>query len=449
MEELRRELGHRPLVLAAIAFCVGLSAALHPLNLVFLIPLFVARRPALVALAFALGTVIAPKPASILLGPQWVKGSAMVVGAPFLTKGGLAADVVIEGRKLRAVLPAETVISRGEVWRMAGKAKPLTEASEALAWKGISGRLTPASLVKIADGPWPWRAADAWRRSFETFAEANLPGEEARWLNAFAFRIYALSDDEMESLKGTGTIHLIAASGLHVAALGTFGLWLGMLMGIPRKWILGLLAGLVVFYALATGLHLPTVRAAIAFLVASSAYLVRREPDGLSALALAVLVYLPFDPSAVFDIGFQLSVTVVGFFVLWPRRHREPARTAVAWAKEHVRDLVAASVVATLAAAPILARYEGTVAPFSLPANLLAIPPVMVGVFLGLVLHLLHAGWAMPGVGGLVSAAVGVIEGAQRFPGAVVLVPPFSPYFLTLFYLPWIVFWRPRARPAD
>ncbi len=52
MEELRRELEHRPLVLAAIAFCVGLSAALHPLNLIFLLPLLIARRPALVALAF-------------------------------------------------------------------------------------------------------------------------------------------------------------------------------------------------------------------------------------------------------------------------------------------------------------------------------------------------------------------------------------------------------------
>jgi ComEC/Rec2-related protein len=448
MEELRRELGHRPLVLAAVALCIGLSARLFPVNLIFLVPLLAARRPWPVAIALLLGIALSPKPAA-LLTPSWLKGQATVVGVPFLTKGGLAADVVIDGKKVRAILPAATVISRGDVWQMEGKANPLSEASEALSWKGISGRFKPILMVKVADGAWPWRAADAWRRSFEQFSQANLPPEEARWLNAFTFRFYALEDEEMDALKGTGTIHLIAASGLHVAALGTFGLWLGLLTGLPRQWVLGLLAVLVLFYAMATGLHLPTVRATIAFVVGSSAYLVRREPDGLSALALAVLVYLPFDPSAVFDIGFQLSITVVGFFVLWPKRRREPARTAWAWGKAHVRDLVAASLVATLAAAPILARYEGSFAPLSLPANLFAIPPVLIAIFMALVLHPLHVGWAMPVVAGLVSAAVGVIEAAGAIPSAVVQVPPFSPYLLALIYLPWMAFWRPRARPAD
>src|SRR4051812_17007874 len=169
MEELRRELGYRPLVLAAVAFCIGLSAALYPVHLLFLLPLLVARRPGLVALAFVLGLVLAPKPVAILAEPGWVEGSATVVGVPFRAKGGLAADMVIEGRKLRALLPVDTVISRGEVWQMDGKAKPLTEASEALAWKGISGRLGAASFRKVADGPWIWRAADDWRRSFEAF----------------------------------------------------------------------------------------------------------------------------------------------------------------------------------------------------------------------------------------------------------------------------------------
>lgn len=449
MEDLRRELGHRPLVLAAVALCVGLSAVLHPVNLLFLLPLLIARRPVPVALSFLLGLALAPRPAAILERPIWVNGPATVVGVPFRSHGGLAADVVVEGHKLRALLLPETIISKGEIWALTGEAMPLSEASEALAWKGIEGRLKPASATKQADGPWIWRAADGWRRSFEAFSQATLPAEPARWLNAFAFRIYALEDDEMEALKGTGTIHLIAASGLHVAALGSFGLGLGRFLGVPRQWILGFLTLLVVFYALATGLHLPTVRAAIAFLVGSSAYLVRREPDGLSALALAVLAYLPFDPAAVFEIGFQLSITVVGFFVLWPKRHGEPAKTAVEWFREKGKELIGASMVATLASAPLLARYEGVFSPLSLPANLIAIPPVLVAVFSGLLFHALHAGWAMPVVGGLVSAAVGVIEWAQRMPGFTLQVPPFSPYLLLVVYVPWLAFWRPRARLAD
>ena len=223
---------------------------------------------------------------------------------------------------------------------------------------------------------------------------------------------------------------------------------IGGLLGLPRGIVLGAVLAALVLYAMATGLHLPTVRAALAFAVGSAAYLARREPDGPSALALAVLAYLPFDPAAVYGIGFQLSTAVVGMLVLRPRRDREPVRTALGWLGREALDLVAVSLVATLAAAPLIAFREGSLAGLGVPANLLAVPPVLAAIVLSFVLYPFRAAWAMPLVGGLVLAAREVIERADAVPGASLALPPFSPYLLAPFYAAWIAFWRPRARPA-
>lgn len=448
MEDLRRELAHRPLVLAALALCVGLTAVLHPLNLVLLVPLALARRPVPVALAFVLGLTLAPRPVPILPAARWIDAEATVLSVPMDAPYGLLADVTAGGHRWRATFPRGAAVSRGGVWRIKGLAKPLGEASEGQRLRGVEGRLTPRSLRKIADGPWPWRAADAWRRGYARFVHASLPDDAARWLEAFAFRVDNLDDAERDALTRTGTVHLVAASGLHVAALGLLGMTIGSLLGAPRSATLFTVFAVLVLYAMATGLHLPTVRAALAFVVGSSAYLVRREPDGLSALALAVLAYLPFDPAAVYGLGFQLSTVVVGFLVLWPRREVHPARTATAWLREYGRDLVAVSLVAALAAGPITALHEGSVALLGVPANAVALPPVLAALLLSLVLHPLGAAWAMPAVGGLVGFAQGAVGWFDRIPGAVLAVPPFSPYLVLLWYVPWIAFWRPRARPV-
>lgn len=446
MEDARRELSYRPLLLMAVALCVGLTVARHPLNGLFLLPLLWARRPWPVALALGLGLTLAPRPVEMLTQGRWIDGAARILSVPVESPQRVSAEVEVAGTRYRAYLPPETLASRGEVWRIRGKAEPLSEAMEGLREKGIVGVLKPVALSKRADGPLLWRAADGWRRGFASFARANLPMDQARWLNAFAFRINDFDEEEIASLKATGTIHLIAASGLHVAALGMLLMGLVSILGLPRATGLVAVFGALVAFTMATGLHLPTVRAALAFAAGSAAYLARREADGLSSIALAALVYLPFDPPAVYSLGFQLSVTVVGMLVLWPRRRsEEPVRTVREWMIHHARDLVAVSLIAALAAEPILAWHTGDIGLLTVPTNVVAVPPTMGAVLLTFVLHPLHAGWAMPAVGGLVEVARATILAMPEIP---ITVPPFSPYLLVLWFVPWIAFWRPRARPC-
>ncbi len=448
MEALRRELAHRPLVLAAGALAIGLTAVLHPANLVFLLLLGVARRPVPVALAFVLGLTLAPRPAPILPAALRTDGVATVLSVPSETPYGPAADILMDGHRWRAGFPPGALVTRGETWRLAGVAKPVGEAADAQRLRGIEGRINLRAATKLTEGPLPWRLADAWRRSYVSFVERSLPPEAARWLEAFAFHVDGLDDDARDALARTGTVHLVAASGVHVAALGIVGMALGGLFGAPRGATLGVVFATLVLYAMATGLHLPTVRAALAFAVGSSAYLVRREPDGPSALALAVLAYLPFDPASIYGIGFQLSTVVVGMLVLRPRRPRESGRTAFAEFRREVYELGAVSLVASLAAAPLVALREGSLAVVGVPANLLAVPPVLAAIVLSLALHPLGAAGAMPFVGGLVLFAKGVVEWADTLPGASIAIPPFSPYLLVPYFGLWLWFWRPRARTA-
>lgn len=448
MEDLRRELHHRPLVLCAAALCVGLSAVTHPANLLFLLPLLWPQRPLEIALAFVLGLVLAPHPTPLLEGPTWVSGEATIVSVPVEETNSTTAFVELDGHRWQASFLPDTVVVRGERWQLKGLAKPLDERVDRLRLRGVEGSLYPDFFRRLSPAPWPWRLASGWRRSYVDFVRQTLPGDLGRWLTAFAFRTSDLDHKALEALAFTGTIHLAAASGLHVLALGGMLLALGRSLGAPRSASLAIAIVVLLLYAMATGLHLPTLRAVLAFGVGGSAYLLRREADGLSALALAILAYLPFDPPAVFEVGFQLSVTVVGFLVLWPRREVAPARTFLGWLTLEIRSLTSVALIATFASAPLIAVHLGTFSVLTLPANVLAVPPALGAIVLSFPLSLLHAGWAMAPVAGLIAIAKAIIEWVGGFSALIVTVPTFTSYLLVPFYALWAWFWRPRARVA-
>jgi len=71
------------------------------------------------------------------------------------------------------------------------------------------------------------------------------------------------------------------------------------------------------FYAAAAGFHAPMLRSVTMVLVASFAYALRREPDALSALALAGVINLLVEPEAVSSLGFQLSYVAVAALLMF------------------------------------------------------------------------------------------------------------------------------------
>ncbi len=182
--------------------------------------------------------------------------------------------------------------------------------------------------------------------------------------------------------RATGTAHLLAVSGLHLAIL--CGLivfisrWIG---GTPRRTFL--LVILITLVLMTIGdVRTPLARAGIMVVIASTLLVCRWRVSVGTLWSIAVLVVLWEDPLAVSDVSFQLSFSVVAALVwvlpVWSNR------TAVSGAPP-LRGVMAArvAVMAWLIASPIAAHHFGMFSPIGIPATLLLTPIVAAILWFG------------------------------------------------------------------
>ncbi len=193
-----------------------------------------------------------------------------------------------------------------------------------------------------------------------------------------------LSADARDSFRRLGLSHLLAVSGLHltlVAALVFTAIrftvgrcaWLAARRDTRVAALVGgVLAAIV--YALFAGWGIP-VRRALVLLLAMGLSVARRRrglrAEPLSAAAIAVLAV---EPAALFDPGAQLSFAAAAG-LMYSAQHPDssapnPRRSRL----RGFKDIARASASAAAVTAPIAARQLGSVAPFGLFANLVAIP---------------------------------------------------------------------------
>ncbi|MDA1041191.1 MAG: ComEC/Rec2 family competence protein, partial [Planctomycetota bacterium] len=117
----------------------------------------------------------------------------------------------------------------------------------------------------------------------------------------------ALDRDDAQLFAVTGTIHILSISGLHVGILAYAVCRLLRLLPIRRRWTL--LGALVITgcYVLLVGSRTPVVRATIVVWLACLAAGAGRKPQGMTALAAALVAVLIWQPAELFRAGAQLS----------------------------------------------------------------------------------------------------------------------------------------------
>ena len=116
-----------------------------------------------------------------------------------------------------------------------------------------------------------------------------------------------LDREQTQAFLETGTVHLLAISGLHVGILAA-GLWYALRrLPISRGQTALLVAGLAVFYMLLTDARPPVVRATVLVLVTCGGSYLGRQRLGFNSLALAALIVLAVNPAELFQVGAQLS----------------------------------------------------------------------------------------------------------------------------------------------
>jgi competence protein ComEC len=232
-----------------------------------------------------------------------------------------------------------------------------------------------------------------------------------------------LPEEVRQDFRASGLAHLLAVSGQNVAflALGIYGI--GWLFRLPRAVREVLTIGVVAAYVLAVGWQPSVIRAGVAGVLASLAWLAARPRDRWHFLALGALVLLAWTPTSLLEPGFQLSfVAVAGIFVGVPRlRTVLEGYPVPRWSV----DVLGVAAVCGLVTAPIVLVHFGQAPVYTVPANALAYVAVPFVLALGLLAAVVEpvapgaaaalaslAGWAAAWLE-LVARLVAALPGAQ------------------------------------
>lgn len=213
-----------------------------------------------------------------------------------------------------------------------------------------------------------------------------------------------LTDEIEESFRRIGLMHLLAVSGLHLGIL-LAGLWFGLrLMGIRPMIAYPLVGIFVLLYLVIVGPRVSLLRAALMFsflalgsVLADAGIILRRWARSYQGLAAAAIVLITIRPTALFDIGFQLSfaATAAIIFVFdrdmgigTAMRNRAAGLAKRLHLPERIcrypLELVLASAAAQMGVVPIIAYHFHQMHLIVLGANLIVIPLITITLWGGM-----------------------------------------------------------------
>jgi competence protein ComEC len=217
----------------------------------------------------------------------------------------------------------------------------------------------------------------------------EISGREYAVISALLIGYTDKIDPELiKDYSGTGAIHILSVSGMHVGLIFIFCNFLLFFLDRFRfgKFIKAiLLLSLVWFYALLTGLSPCVLRAAamFSFIIIGKAF--RQEPNIYNTIAASVMFLLMFNPYFITDIGFQLSyLAVIGIVAVYPLIFKLwlPKYSFV----EKAWSLIAVSLAAQMITFPLALYYFGQFPNYFLLTNIIAVPLSTAIIYTGIIM---------------------------------------------------------------
>ncbi|RKZ29739.1 DNA internalization-related competence protein ComEC/Rec2 [bacterium] len=243
----------------------------------------------------------------------------------------------------------------------------------------------------------------------------------------------------------SGTIHILAVSGLHVGLIaGLAWLILSSIFRIPR-WLAAIIVILVLaLYAGVVGARPSVLRASLMFSIIVTGTAFRRPYNLLNSIGAAGFILLVIKPMWLTDIGFQLSFgATIGIAYLLPLFEN--------WIPEKIRIKnfvgkwiilpLEVSIAATLGTAPFVAYHFHRLQIIGPIANLFVIPPLaliigygvlastLIVVWKPLPLIFLYADWA------LLRYLLNAVKVFADIPFAYLTFPHLTPWWIALYYI--------------
>lgn len=302
-----------------------------------------------------------------------------------------------------ARLPGE--IFAGRVVQIAGVlAPPPAPAAEGLFNYRAYLRRQGVYYLLNTSGTNDWRLLDAKRAQpladrflawARTTLARGLPEEDEAlrliWAMSLGWKP-ALTNETYEPFMRSGTMHIFAISGLHVALIAGILAGLLRMLQVSRIWCGWAVIPLIWFYTAATGWQPSAIRATVMMSIIIGGWALKRPSDLLNSLAAAAFVILLWDPRQVFGASFQLSFLVVlsiAVFVppleavrdrLFQTDPLLPAELLPRWRRWLATLLrggttsAAVSLAAWLGSLPLTAYYFHLVSPVTVLANVFIVP---------------------------------------------------------------------------
>jgi ComEC/Rec2-related protein len=274
-------------------------------------------------------------------------------------------------------------------------------------------------LAARADPKVPPPLTDRFSAWAKTALARGLPVEDEPlrllWAMTLGWKT-ALNSEVSEPFMRSGTMHIFAISGLHVALIAGLLVLVLRVFRVPRGVCGWVVVPLIWFYAGATGWQASAIRSTIMMSAIIVGWALRRPSDLINSLAAAAFIILLWDPQQLFQAGFQLSFIVVFSLALFvpvfdalraPLTQPDPARPETLpqrimrkipllgflfpdpfqpeelrsrWQRwlgvpaRHIWNAAITSLAAWLGSIPLIAYYFHLITPVGLLANLIIVP---------------------------------------------------------------------------
>jgi competence protein ComEC len=265
---------------------------------------------------------------------------------------------------------------------------------------GASGYALGRIAIKKPEGePTLWiryaSVLDSTRRAIDSRIHTVLTGDRGAIASALITGTRdAISRPLNDAMYISGLAHVLSISGYHMAVVAgiVFFVIRGGLALVPalatrhpiKKWAAGAALVAVFFYMLLSGSEVATQRSFVMIAIVLIGVMLDRATLTFRTISIAALCVLMLSPMAIAHPSFQMSFAatlalIAGYQHGLPwRANADTSRGAriALWGVREVVGLVFVSLLAGLATMPYAAFHFHRIAPYSLLANLFAMPVV-------------------------------------------------------------------------
>ncbi len=262
--------------------------------------------------------------------------------------------------------------------------------------------------------------------------------------------------EDQQALMATGTLHMLAISGMHVEIVAASVLLLAAPFGWRHSTLMLLIVSICGAYAVLAGGNPPVLRAVVVVAALALARTLGRPARLSNILGLAALVLLLNRVANVDNVGVQLSflaVGSIGLFALRPdvvHQRQSALRSLLAQSQGHLhrwrgqwlgwlRQSWRLSLWVWLITCPLVWYHFHILAPIAIPLNVVIAVPLMLALISGLLTGVL--GWLPPVgwlCGGLCGTALSVIDvlvtSCQHIPLGHLWLPAPPLWWIAIFY---------------